>query len=143
MDHERLKRYSEKIELLRQRAEKIRGWTREKDIESLRGKIKDKLAVYKAFQEATEAAMDLCAMILKDSGKNVEDDYSNLNKLQEEEIITGEIAEVLKESKGLRNRLIHEYNSLEVGTALESVKRLTPRVDEFAQEVAEWLEKNS
>lgn len=32
--------------------------------------------------------MDLCAMKVKDSGLVVEDDYTNIEKLQEEEIIT-------------------------------------------------------
>jgi len=59
MDKSRLRRYLEKIEHIGERIEDIKTWLGE---EEEVGK-KTRLAVYKAMQEAIEAAMDMVAMI--------------------------------------------------------------------------------
>lgn len=53
-----------------------------------------------------ESAMDLCAMLVKDLGKRVEDDYSNVEILYELGVIDKELAENLKMCNGLRNWLV-------------------------------------
>ncbi|MEM4155552.1 MAG: HepT-like ribonuclease domain-containing protein [Archaeoglobaceae archaeon] len=57
--------------------------------------------------------MDVCAMLVKDLGKRVEDDYSNIEILHELGILDKELAEKLKTCNGLRNWLVHRYNKLD------------------------------
>src|SRR3989338_4470491 len=70
MEEKRRKRYMKKLELIMKRAGEIEEWK-----SGFFMKEKDRLAVYKAFQEIGEACMDIITMILKDSGKIPEDDY--------------------------------------------------------------------
>lgn len=139
MEKERMIRYKDKLELIDERATDIRNWTEEMSEESIQGDKKTIFAVWKAFQELVEAAMDLCSMILKDSRKTVKDDYENIGKLEEIGIISTELGSVLRESNGLRNRLVHEYNGLEPKTALISIKELLPELIEFKKMVKKWI----
>lgn len=141
LDEKRLTRYKGKLELLRERKSDIEDWLQGMTFEFFQSDKKTTLAVYKAFQEAVESAMDICSMLLKDSKKTVKDDYENIKKLEEMKTIPPELAASLTEANGLRNRLVHEYNGLETKTAFESLKELLPRLGDFGREVEKWLEK--
>src|SRR3989338_10044665 len=120
---ERQKRYTKKIELAEERLN---------DVASLIPDFNDKirrLACYKAFQEVVEALFDIIAMFLKDKDKLVEDDYANIDKLEEMRIITKNDAVVLREANGLRNRVIHRYNKTDDKTAKESILSLMPNLE--------------
>ncbi len=62
----------EKIEIVDKRINNI-----EETLEEFK-KETTKLACYKAFQEVVEALTDIIAMLIADSNKTVEDDYSNI-----------------------------------------------------------------
>jgi len=53
-------------------------------------------AVFYSIQTAVEVVMDIVAMLDKDMGMEVEDDYTNIQKLESEGIITREEGELLK-----------------------------------------------
>lgn len=118
----REKRYKEKIELAEERLSDV-----EELISDFDNKIK-RLACYKAFQEVVEALFDIIAMFLKDKNKIVKDDYANIGKLEEIEILEKNDAAVLREANGLRNRVIHKYNKTDDNTAKESILILTPNL---------------
>ncbi len=40
-------------------------------------------AIYKEFQEAVEVITDICAIIAKDMGYSIEDDYTNIERVCE------------------------------------------------------------
>ncbi|ODS35451.1 hypothetical protein BEH94_06405 [Candidatus Altiarchaeales archaeon WOR_SM1_SCG] len=61
-------------------------------------------------QIGIEGIIDLAAMLVKDSGKDVGDDYYNLGLLEEEGIISEEMCEKLKKLNGLRKIIVHRYN---------------------------------
>lgn len=103
---------------------------------------KTRLAVYKAMQEAAEAAMDIVAMILKDEGKLPKDDYTNVEEIFELEVIDKSTKEALNEANGLRNRLVHEYNMLSDDVALESIQCLLEPLDTFLEAVKRWMRRN-
>ena len=117
----RRKRYLEKSELAEKRISEIEEWIEGDD-------EKTKLACYKAFQEIVEVLFDLVAMKIKDSDKNVEDDYKNTEKLADMGIIDKESADVLNDANGLRNRIVHKYNNLDDALAKESIIELMPNL---------------
>ena len=82
--------------------------------------------------------MDLVAMMCKDLGIQPQDDYSNLERLDD----LGEGSKkVLIEACGLRNHLVHRYNKRDDLLALESMKGLLSGIMAFGEEVEAWLEK--
>jgi uncharacterized protein YutE (UPF0331/DUF86 family) len=101
------------------------------------------LAIYKAFQELVELFTDICSMMLKDMSEIVEDDYSNIETLQKKGIFNQEQESILKESNGLRNRLIHEYNGLERKTAINSILEINEKLDSIIEVINTWIKKTS
>lgn len=135
IDEERLKRYIEKINHIEKRVSEFEEWK----VEFFEDE-KTKLACYKAIQEAIEACLDVVAMMVKDYGMLPKDDYRNI-ELIEDKVISNELANALKELNGLRNRIVHEYNGLNDEIAMRSIENLIPSINEFLDQVREWLEK--
>lgn len=141
MEKDRMKRYLTKLELIEERTGNIEDWTAGLDKESFNQDQRNVLAVYKAMQEIVEAAMDLSAMVIKDSKKLVSDDYENIEKIRKLGLVDSKLAGDLKEANGLRNRLVHEYGGLEPSIVYQSIQRLLPGLEKFRGCVKEWLEK--
>ncbi len=78
-------------------------------------------------------------MLLKDEKEVPRDDYTNISILEERGIISHDLALVLKELNGLRNRIVHEYNGLSDEIAFNSIETLLPEVEKFLRVVKEWL----
>lgn len=133
IDEQRKKRYNEKVQLVDERL---------KDVEDLISDFDNKinrLACYKAFQEIVEGLFDMIAMFLKDKNKVVEDDYANIDKLEDIKIIEKDDAVVLREANGLRNRVIHKYNKTDDNTAKESILNLKPKLEEILEKFKEAI----
>ncbi len=133
----RNQRYSQKLAELEDKQEFILenlGAERE----FLRNRILRK-AMYKEFQELVEIITDLSAMAVKDEGKVVEDDYSNLEKLSRILGCEEKLIEDLKKANGLRNILIHEYNGIIDRQSYNSIKSILPSIDEFRKKFERWL----
>ncbi len=132
-------RYVQKLNELKDRLEFIENRIEWKE-EFLENRILRK-AIYKEFQEAVEIVSDITAMLVKDLGFAVEDDYRNLeiigNKLRLEE----KLILALKKANGLRNVLVHEYNGIIDEQAYESIVELLPFLKEFETKVRKWIEK--
>ena len=73
--------------------------------------------------------MDVIAMKVKELGLVVEDDYTNIEKLIQENVIALKEGELLKEFNGIRNAVVHRYNSLEMAIIKEALERIA----EFAE----------
>lgn len=135
MNKDRIKRYKEKITVIETRRNNIFSWISETDEKSV-------LAVYKAFQEVVESFTDLFAMMLKDMGEIVEDDYSNIEALERTNLLNQKQAAVMKEANGLRNRLVHEYNGLERQTARISMEEINDEMEDILTKVRSWIKKH-
>lgn len=142
MDAERLKRYKEKIDLIEERMGDLNEWLNI-DLEEFLGDKKTKLASYKAFQEIVEAFMDIFSMIIRDMKILVEDDYSNINNLFKKNFLNLEERNLLKNANGLRNRLIHRYNSLDDEIAYSNIKEMLGKFEEILRKVKEWIKEYS
>jgi len=136
MEEKRKKRYLEKTELVRKRAGEVEKWKSGFFIEE-----KDKLAIYKAFQEIAEACMDIIAMMLKDNDKIPEDDYSNVNKTVKSGLLPDSLKAGLNDLNGLRNRIVHEYNGLDDKIAFDAMAEILPDIKKFVEVVEEWTGK--
>ncbi|RLG27143.1 DUF86 domain-containing protein, partial [Methanosarcinales archaeon] len=97
----RIERYRDKINYIVHNIESIR-----KDAES----ELEMSGIFYELHTAIEASMDVVAMLLKDMGEAVEDDYSNITRLSEIGIISVDLADQLRKCNGLRNYLVHRYN---------------------------------
>lgn len=142
MERERLRRYIDKLGHIEERIEDIRSWLAEFEEYSALDR-KTRLAVYKAMQEAVEAATDIAAMILKDEGKLPQDDYTNIAQLGTLGIIDDQLKAALNEAGGLRNRLVHGYNGVNDALALESIQDLLSPLGRFVSRVKEWVKRRA
>lgn len=138
MDEERFARYAEKLRHAEDRLELFDEWAPQATEDTAL-----RLASFKAFQEVGEALADMCAMITKDLSQFPKDDYSNVDVLQEREILSTESADALRELTGLRNRLVHEYDKLDEEIALSSAIRLREPVGKTLKEVRAWISSNA
>ncbi|KYK33039.1 MAG: hypothetical protein AYK18_05135 [Theionarchaea archaeon DG-70] len=137
MDEDRLKRYWDKINLVSRRSNEIKRWTAMQPDDFITDE-KTKLATYKAFQEIVEACMDMVAMICKDSKIPPKDDYTNIDLLGN--IISFKnMKKTLIEANGLRNRLVHRYNTTDDLLAFESIKEILPGISKFIEGVKKWI----
>jgi len=73
MKEKRIIRYKDKIDFIVSSMESIP--------EEVKGDLEISGAFYK-LHTSIESAMDLVAMVLKDSGKKIEDDYTNIESLE-------------------------------------------------------------
>lgn len=120
----------------------IDEWISGYDASDFTSDKKTRLAVYKAFQELTEASFDIVAMACKDSKIIPKDDYTNIDSIYSQKIIDGNIKNVLSESNGLRNRLVHRYNHLDDSIAFESIQALLPDFEYFVEVINKWLKSH-
>ena len=134
----RKERYMQKLNELKDRVEFMEsrmGWKEE----FLENRILRK-GIYKEFQEAVEIASDIAAMLVKDFGFAVEDDYRNFEILGNKLGLEEKIVSALKRANGLRNVLVHEYNGIVDEQAYESISELLPFLREFESKVRRWME---
>jgi len=93
--------------------------------------------IFYGLHTAIAASMDMVAMLLKDMGDVVRDDYLNITRLTEIGIISGDLADRLKKCNGMRNYLVHRYNCAYDTIALDS----RSEVEEILYEFIEIVER--
>ena len=82
-------------------------------------------------QVAIEATIDIVAMLVKDKGYTVSDDYHNLQQLAELKVIPAALAEELKKLNSMRNAIVHKYNRFEAETVIKSKENTREVVVKF------------
>jgi uncharacterized protein YutE (UPF0331/DUF86 family) len=107
-------RYLKKIEILERELEYINS-------HEITGEVTERAALY-SLQICIESGMDIIAMKVRDLGLVVEDDYTG-------SVIALKEGERLKEFNGIRNAVVHTYNSLEMTLIKEALERIA----EFAE----------
>lgn len=114
-------RYLNKIETFEKEKEFIEDHNIDDDI--------NERAVLYSLQVCVEVSMDIVAMKTKDSGMLVQDDYSNIEKLVDEDIISKEKGETLKQFNGIRNAVVHKYDKLD----MKIIKQAVDKIDELSE----------
>ena len=127
----RKKRYLEKLEVFEQEKEFMESYTIADDV--------TKRALLYALQVCVDIVMDVAAMTTKDLGLVVEDDYTNIEKLEREKVLASEEAELIRRFNGLRNAIVHKYNRLDlvaVQEGLDNIEALYVVLDKLVEVVA-------
>lgn len=94
-------------------------------------------------QVAIEAAMDIAAMLVRDRGLNVSDDYHNIEQLVTLKIITSSLGRELKKLNGLRNAIVHKYNAFEQEVVVNNKKKIASDLGKFMIRTEHELKTNS
>ncbi|MBW2995234.1 DUF86 domain-containing protein, partial [Candidatus Woesearchaeota archaeon] len=69
-----------------------------------------------------EAVVDLAFLIIKDKGLKIpEEDKEAFDILSSENVISKELAEKLKDAKGMRNIIAHEYGKIDDEIVFHSI----------------------
>jgi uncharacterized protein YutE (UPF0331/DUF86 family) len=134
----RMKRYLQKIKHGQSRCALLHEWLGEKGLET---DLRTTLAIDKAFQEVAEVMMDLLAMMLKDRSIPPLDDYTNITKVIEEGLLPKAAEPILRETNGLRNKLIHVYNDIDGAIVLRNVRNLLPQLESYLGVIEAWVKQ--
>lgn len=85
--------------------------------------------------------MDIVAMLVKDLGKKVEDDYHNIETLTDLGIIDSNLADSIKMCNGLRNWIVNRYNGVDTTLVLESIDEVRDTLFTFIERVEGVLDE--
>ncbi|MGV9171080.1 MAG: type VII toxin-antitoxin system HepT family RNase toxin [Promethearchaeia archaeon] len=145
MDKDRLLRYKEKLEYLKNTVGQLQDWTGEVEKEDFlkESGIQKRYSIYHAFQIAVEIISDLVAMIVKDESIIPKDDYSNIEILKKKKTFKSDVCAKLKEANGLRNRIVHDYNGLDDSIAYERIFEHINIFKKFEKEIKTWIKRKS
>lgn len=112
-------------------------------IDEYRARFYERKAAERLLQEAIEAALDINAHLIAELGGEVpEEYYGGFLKVAELGLLSPELARSLAPSAGLRNRLVHEYETLDDAKVLESIGTLLELYPRYVQAVEAYLEKS-
>ncbi|WP_258084365.1 type VII toxin-antitoxin system HepT family RNase toxin [Thermococcus thermotolerans] len=125
----RRQRYLEKLERFEEEYEFITSHEMKDDV--------TQRALFYSLQLCVDIAMDITAMLVKDLGMTVEDDYTNIERLRKAKVISENEAGLLRAYNGLRNAIVHKYDRLN----LDAVREGLGRIDELYEIVIKLVEK--
>lgn len=98
--------------------------------------IEKKAACERYVEKIVEAVTDLAFLIIKNKKlKLPEDDIDAFNILLENKIIDNALATKLKDAKGMRNILAHQYGKIDDRIIFESIS------EELERDTREFIEK--
>jgi uncharacterized protein YutE (UPF0331/DUF86 family) len=107
-----------------------------------RARLYERKAAERFLQEAIEAALDINAHLLAEAGTPVPDDYySGVLAMGDLGILTPELARRLAPSAGLRNRLVHEYDTLDDVRVYAAMATLLEQYPRYIQAIEAHLGK--
>ena len=103
--------------------------------------IKTKAACERYFEKIIEAVVDLAFLIIKDKGFKVpEEDKEAFDILVHEEVISKLLAIKLKDAKGMRNIIAHEYGKIDDKIVFESItENLEKDVQDFIRSITKVI----
>jgi len=130
----RRKRYLEKLEAFEEEMEFIEAKAKTLVVED----DVTKRALLYALEVCVDVVLDVVAMATKDLGLAVEDDYTNVEKLEKEKVLTKKESELIRRFNGLRNAVVHKYNQLDldaVRRGLNKIKVLYEVLDKLVEVV--------
>ena len=92
-------------------------------------------ALFYRLQVSIDAAMDIIAMLCKDLGITVKDDYSNIDELEDLDLFRNELLKNLRRLNGVRNVLVHRYNKIDEQQIISEKENFVKMLKEFARQV--------
>lgn len=104
-----------------------------KDFNEYRKNLEKKAACERYFEKVTEAAIDLAFLVIKEHGLRIpKEEKDAFDILADENIITKDLAKRLRNAKGMRNIISHQYGNIDDEIVFESIaEELEKDVKEF------------
>ena len=84
-------------------------------------------------QTSIDAAMDMAAMLVRDIGIDVSEDYNNIEILCKNEIIDINLADDLRKLNGMRNAIVHKYGSVDTQLVLQNLENIKEILRNFIE----------
>jgi len=128
LDNERKDRYLSKMGFI---IEKL--YTLPDEIDSLEELEID--GVLYRVQTSIDAALDIVAMMVKDIGIDVDDDYENIEILVDKKVIDPKLGDEIKKLNGLRNAIAHKYENLDIELILNNLEIVKEQLREFIDSI--------
>jgi uncharacterized protein YutE (UPF0331/DUF86 family) len=108
------------------------------------GDLYKRKATERLLQELVEAAVDINThVIVRVGGAAPDDYYESFIRLGELGAIPAELAEKLAPSAGLRNRLVHEYDSIEHSLVLSAVRTAEELYPEYVKGIEDYISRKT
>lgn len=82
----------------------------------------EKFGIFYVLQTSIEAMIDMIAMAVKDMGFPVKEDNKNISEFTNKFDVDPELSEKLKLANGMRNFLVHRYNTFDEEIIMDSIK---------------------
>jgi len=120
--------------------EELTGFVPE-DFEDYIHDFRTKAACERYFEKIIEAAVDLAFLLIKERKfRTPEDDKGAFDILAEENVISIKLATKLKDAKGMRNIIAHQYGNVDDRTVFESItEELARDVHDFLRDIKKLL----
>ena len=111
--------------------------------EQYKSELKTRAACERYFEKIIEGILDLSFLFIKEyKFKTPEEDKQSFDILKEENIISKELCEKLKDAKGMRNIISHEYGKIDDEIVFDSIKdELILDAEEFIKQIKKVLNK--
>ncbi|MAG16241.1 hypothetical protein CMO88_04225 [Candidatus Woesearchaeota archaeon] len=104
------------------------------DLDEYKSSIEKKAACERYVEKIVEAATDLAFLVIKSKKLRIpEDDVDAFNILLENKIISSSLAAKLKDAKGMKNIISHQYGKIDDEIVFESIE------EELEKDVKEFL----
>jgi uncharacterized protein YutE (UPF0331/DUF86 family) len=98
-------------------------------------------ALFYRIQNAADASMDIIAMLCKDLGIMVKDDYSNIESLESINLFNSKMRDDLARLNGLRNALVHKYNKIDTDLVISKKEEIIKILEEFIDKVEKIIDE--
>ncbi|CAN5295548.1 DUF86 domain-containing protein [soil metagenome] len=107
----------------------------------LRGDLERRLVVERALQQVVDLAVKVNAHVVTSAGAPPPADYhTSFAAAATAGLIDGELAARLAPSTGLRNRLVHEYDEIDLDIVAGAIGEAVTAYGEYVTTVARWLQ---
>jgi uncharacterized protein YutE (UPF0331/DUF86 family) len=111
-------------------------------LDQYKSRLYERKAAERLLQEAIEAALDVNAHLLAEQGATVpEDYYGGFIALGTVNVVPDQLARDLAPSAGLRNRLVHEYETIDDAKVLAAIGTMLRLYPKFMAAVEAFLER--
>lgn len=110
------------------------------ELENYKKDFRIKAICERYFEKIIEATVDLAFLIIKDNKLKIpEEDTEAFDILANENIISLELAQKLKEAKGMRNIIAHEYGKIDDEIVFNSI---TEELEKDVKELIKSIRKS-
>lgn len=112
-----------------------------KNFNEYNSSFEKKAACERYFEKIIEGCIDLSFILIKKFKFNIpEDDIDSLKIIFENKIITKELFNKLKDAKGMRNLIVHQYGKIDNIIVFDSLDNLIEDVNEFISQIGKWMQ---